>query len=413
MNTTANITTKHAGAIAHLDLDTFFVSCERLLDSRLNNRPILIGGTSDRGVVAACSYEARTFGIHSAMPMRLARQLCPEAVVIRGNSGTYTKFSKLVTDVIADTVPVYEKSSIDEFYLDLTGMDRFFGNWQLTKELKERIVRETGLPISFGLSENKTVSKIATGEGKPNGQLQIDYGEEKNFLGPLSVRKIPQVGEKTYKTLCDLGVKKIHTMQDMPVELMERVFGKNGRSLWQKANGIDKSKVVQYTERKSISTERTFDRDTTDVNKLRSLLQAMAENLAFQLRRGEKVTSCVTVRVRYSDFQTKSIQKRIPYTAADHNLFPLVRELFDKLYDRRVLVRLIGVKYSNIVNGGHQIDLFNDDEKIINLYQAMDKMRDKYGDRAVIRAAGMDARSLGRFNPFNGEPPPLLAHRHQ
>jgi DNA polymerase-4 len=379
----------------------------------LNNRPILIGGTSDRGVVASCSYEARAFGIHSAMPMRLARQLCPEAVIIRGNSGTYTKFSKLVTDVIADTVPVYEKSSIDEFYLDLTGMDRFFGNWQLTKELRQRIIKETGLPISFGLSENKTVSKIATGEGKPNGQLQINYGEEKNFLGPLSVRKIPQVGEKTYKTLCDLGVKKIHTMQDMPVELMERVFGKNGRSLWQKANGIDKSKVIQYTERKSISTERTFDRDTTDVNKLRSLLQAMAENLAFQLRRGEKVTSCVTVRVRYSDFQTKSIQKRIPYTAADHNLFPLVRELFDKLYDRRVLVRLIGVKYSNIVNGGHQIDLFNDDEKIINLYQAMDKMRDKYGDRAVIRAAGMDARSLGRFNPFNGEPPPLLAHRHQ
>jgi len=396
-----------------MDLDTFFVSCERLLDSRLNNRPILIGGTSDRGVVAACSYEARSFGIHSAMPMRLARQLCPEAVVIRGNSGTYTKYSKLVTDVIADTVPLYEKSSIDEFYLDLTGMDRFFGNYKLASELRQRITRETGLPISFGLSENKTVSKIATGQAKPNNQMLIDYGHEKGFLAPLSVRKIPMVGEKTYKTLCDLGVKKIQTMQDMPVELMERVFGKNGWMLWQKANGIDKSPVLQYTERKSISTERTFDRDTTDVEKLRSIILAMAENLAFQLRRGERVTACVGLKIRYSDFQTESIQKRISYTAADHNLLPLVQELFDKLYSRRMLVRLIGVKFSHLVQGGHQIDLFKDDNKVINLYQAMDKMRDRYGDRAVIRAAGMDAKSLGRFNPFNGEPPPLLAHRKQ
>ncbi|NNC83928.1 MAG: DNA polymerase IV [Flavobacteriales bacterium] len=408
-----DISKSSSHSIAHMDLDTFFVSCERLLDSRLNNRPILIGGTSDRGVVASCSYEARAFGVHSAMPMRLARQLCPEAVIIRGNSGTYTKYSRLVTDVIADTVPVYEKTSIDEFYLDLTGMDRFFGNYKLASELRQRIMKETGLPISFGLSENKTVSKVATGEAKPNGQLQIDYGDEKPFLAPLSVRKIPMVGEKTYKTLCDLGVKRILTMQEMPVELMERVFGKNGRKLWNKANGIDKSPVIPHTERKSISTERTFDRDTTDVHKLRSLLQAMAENLAFQLRRGERLTACVTVRIRYSDFQTKSLQKRISYTSADHNLLPVVKELFDKLYDRRVLVRLVGVKFSHLVQGGHQIDLFEDDEKIINLYQAMDKMRDRYGDRAVIRAAGMGARSLGRFNPFNGEPPPLLAHRKQ
>ena len=409
-----NRTSSHsAHSIAHMDLDTFFVSCERLLDSRLNNRPILIGGTSDRGVVASCSYEARSFGVHSAMPMRLSRQLCPEAVVIKGNSGTYTKYSKLVTDVIADTVPLYEKSSIDEFYLDLTGMDRFFGNYKLASELRQRIMRETGLPISFGLSENKTVSKIATGQAKPNNQMMIDYGQEKGFLAPLSVRKIPMVGEKTYKTLCDLGVKRIKTMQDMPVELMERVFGKNGTMLWRKANGIDDSPVVQYTERKSISTERTFDRDTTDVEKLRSILVAMAENLAFQLRRGERVTACVTVRVRYSDFQTESMQKRIPYTAADHNLLPLVKELFDKLYNRRMLVRLIGVKFSHLVQGGHQIDLFKDDDKVISLYQAMDKMRDRYGDRAVIRATGLDAKSLGRFNPFNGEPPPLLAHRKQ
>jgi DNA polymerase-4 len=396
-----------------MDLDTFFVSCERLLDSRLEKKPILIGGTSDRGVVASCSYEARSFGIHSAMPMKLARQLCPEAIVIRGNSGTYTKYSRMVTDVIAESVPLYEKSSIDEFYLDLTGTDRFFGTYKMASELRQKIMKETGLPISFGLSENKTVSKIATGEAKPCNQIRIAKGEAKPFLAPLSVRKIPMVGEKTYRRLCDLGVKRIETMQEMPMDLMERVFGKNGQVLWKKANGIDKSPVVQYTERKSISTERTFDRDTTDTKKLKSILTAMCENLAFQLRRGDRLTACVTIKLRYSDFQTYSVQKKISYTSADHSLLPAALELFEKLYDRRLLVRLIGIRFSHLVQGGYQINLFEDNDKIINLYQAMDKMRDKYGDRAVIRAVGMDAKSLGRFNPFNGEPPPLLAHRKQ
>lgn len=398
-------------SVVHMDLDTFFVSCERLLDSRLNNKPILIGGTSDRGVVASCSYEARKFGIHSAMPMRQARQLCPEAIIIRGNSGTYTKYSKMVTEIIAEDVPLYEKSSIDEFYIDLTGMDKFFGNLKLASELRQRIIKETGLPISFGLSANKTVSKIATGEAKPNNQIDILKGEEKPFLAPLSVKKIPQVGNKTYQVLCTLGVRRILTMQEMPVELMEKVFGKNGRSLWKKANGIDNSPVVQHSERKSISTERTFDKDTIDTEKLNGILTAMAENLAFQLRRGEKLTACVTVKVRYSDFNTHTMQKRIPYTSADHALIPLVLEMFKKLYNRRLLVRLIGVRYSSLVGGAYQINLFEDNEKHINLYQAMDKMRIRYGDRAVLRASGMGARTISRFNPFNGEPPPLLANR--
>jgi DNA polymerase-4 len=398
-------------SIVHMDLDTFFVSCERLQDSRLNNKPILIGGTSDRGVVASCSYEARKFGVHSAMPMRQARHLCPEAIIIRGNSGTYTKYSKLVTDVIHEAVPLYEKSSIDEFYIDLSGMDKFFGNLKLASELRQRIMSETGLPISFGMSANKTVSKIATGEAKPNNQIDILKGEEKPFLAPLSVKKIPQVGNKTYQVLCNLGVRRILTMQEMPIELMEKVFGKNGRTLWKKANGIDNTPVVQHNERKSISTERTFDKDTIDVTKLKGILTAMAENLAFQLRRGEKLTACITVKVRYSDFNTHTMQKRIPYSSADHALIPLVLEMFEKLYSRRLLVRLIGVRYSSLVGGAYQINLFEDNEKHINLYQAMDKMRIRYGDRAVLRASGMGARTISRFNPFNGEPPPLLANR--
>ena len=177
----------HNRSILHLDLDTFFVSCERLLDTRLNNRPVLVGGTTSRGVVAACSYEARAFGIYSSMPMKLAQQLCPEAIVIRGNSGTYSKFSDVITEIIKESSPVYEKSSIDEFYIDVSGMDRFYGCYKWAIELREKIIRETHLPISFGLSTSKTVAKVLTGEAKPNNHRRILEGQEQPFLAPLSV----------------------------------------------------------------------------------------------------------------------------------------------------------------------------------------------------------------------------------
>jgi DNA polymerase-4 len=394
-----------------MDLDAFFVSCERLLDSRLNHKPILIGGTSDRGVVASCSYEARKFGIHSAMPMRMAKQRCPEAIVIKGNSSTYTKYSRLVTEIINEASPLYEKSSIDEFYIDFTGMDRFHGVLKYSSELRQRILRETGLPISFGLSENKTVSKIATGEAKPDNQMQITYGNEKNFLSPLSVRKIPMVGLKTYQSLCSLGIKTIQPLQEMPLDMMERIMGKNGIAIWKKANGIDLTPVIQHNERKSISTERTFNRDTIDVVKLKGILSAMAENLAYQLRRGDKLSGCVTVKVRYSDFQTQTLQKKIPYTAADHELIPMVLELFERAFNRRLLVRLIGVRYSALVSGNYQLGLFGDTVDYPSLYNALDRIRLKYGDRSVIKAIGMEAKTIGGWNPFNGEPPALLANR--
>lgn len=399
--------------IVHMDLDTFFVSCERLLDSRLNDKPVLIGGTTDRGVVASCSYETRKFGVHSGMPMKLARQLCPEAIVLRGDAGTYSKYSESVTEVIKESVPLYEKSSVDEFYIDLTGMDKFFGCVKLASELRQRIIKEVGLPISFGLSVNKTVSKIATDQIKPNNQMQVHKGTEKSFLSPLSVSKIPMVGKATYRALCDLGIKQIKTIQEMPVEMMTKVFGKNGQTIWKKANGIDNTPVVQYTERKSISTERSFDQDTTDVKKLEGIIIAMTENLAFQLRRGNKLTACVSFKIRYSDFKTYTRQQKIPYTSADHKIIPVVMTLYRNLYQRRLLVRMIGVKFSHLAGGNYQINLFDDNEKIIDLYQAMDKMRERYGDRAVMRAAGMNAKSISRWNPFSGEPPPLLPNRRR
>ena len=231
-------------------------------------------------------------------------------------------------------------------------------------------------------------------------------------MAPLSVKKIPMVGDKTYRSLCNLGVKKIRTLQEIPIELMERVFGKNGTVIWKKAQGIDSTPVIPYQERKSISTERTFDKDTIDVGKLEGIMTAMAENLAFQLRRGNKLTACITVKIRYSDFQTYTLQKQIPYSATDHIIIPAVLELYRKIYTRRVLVRLIGVRFSHLVEGAHQISLF-DDLSVLKLYKAMDAIREKYGDRAVMRASGMEAKSISRWNPFNGEPPPLLANRRQ
>jgi DNA polymerase-4 len=400
--------------ILHLDLDTFFVSVERLINSELRNKPLLVGGVSDRGVVAACSYETRGFGVHSGMPMKMARELCPEAVVIRGNAGTYSKHSDIVTEIIREKVPLFEKSSIDEFYADLSGMDRFFGCYQYASELRKTIIRETGLPISFGLSVNKVVSKVATNEAKPNSQLKIDLGYEKPFLAPLSVKKIPMVGDKTYQTLRNLGLRKVKTIQEMPVDLMQRVLGANGTLIWKRANGVDHSPVIPFHERKSISTERTFDKDTIDVVKLRGILLAMTENLAFQLRRGGKLTACIAVKLRYSDFNTYSKQVRIPYTSADHILIPKILELFNSLYNKRLLVRLVGIRFSHLVPGNYQINLFEDTEEALNLYAAMDRIRERFGDKSVLRASGMGARTIGRMqNPFNGQPPIVLAHRKQ
>ncbi|NOX46851.1 MAG: DNA polymerase IV [Chlorobi bacterium] len=375
--------------IVHLDLDTFFVSVERLMNSKLIGKPVIIGGTSDRGVVSSCSYEARQFGVHSAMPMRMARMLCDHAVVIRGDMDEYSKYSKMVTEIVAEKAPVYEKASIDEHYLDITGMDRFFGNLKWSQKLRERIIRETGLPISFGVSINKTVSKIATGEAKPNGLLNIPQVGVQPFLNPLSIRKIPMVGSKAYYLLRSMGISTISTLRQIPPDMMQRVMGKSGIAIWKRANGVDNAPVRQYSERKSISTERTFEKDTIDVAMLRNLLIGMVEKIAFQLRKKNKLTSCVTVKIRYSNFDTHTLQKHIPYTSFDHILMDIVLELFKKLYNRRMLLRLIGVKFSHLVQGSQQLNIFEDTPEMTDLYQAMDKIRLRFGNKAVCRAVSL------------------------
>ncbi len=376
--------------IVHMDLDTFFVSVERLLNSSLMGKPIIIGGMSDRGVVSSCSYEARQFGVHSAMPMRMAKQLCSDAIFIRGDMQEYSKQSKLVSEIISESAPVYEKASIDEHYIDITGMDRFFGSLKWSHELRERIIKNTGLPISFGLSVNKTVSKIATGEAKPNGELHVTKNNIKPFLSPLSIRKIPMIGKKSYQLLRSMGVSTINTLSMIPPEMMVQVMGKNGIVVWKKANGIDNTPVVQYSERKSISTERTFDKDTIDVLKLNNILVSMVEKIAFELRKKQKLTGCVTVKIRYSNFDTHTLQKHLSYTSFDHVLIQTSLNLFKRLYTRRMLIRLIGVRFSHLIGGNQQLDIFDTKPQMANLYQAMDSIRLRYGSKAIIRAIGID-----------------------
>jgi len=375
--------------IAHMDLDTFFVSVERLERSDLVGKPVIVGSLSDRGVVAACSYETRQFGVHSAMPMKLALRLCPEARVIRGDMDRYSYYSRNVTEIIAQQAPLFEKTSIDEHYLDITGMDRFFGCKKWMHELRQRIIRETGLPISFGLSINKTVAKIATGEAKPNGEKDVPYPLVKPFLAPLSISRIPGVGDKTYRLLRSMGVVTIDTLSNIPPEMMERVLGSNGIIIWRKANGIDNTPVEPYTEAKSISSETTFEQDTIDMEMLRTKLVRMTEKLCYELRRDERLASVITVKLRYSDFNTYTMQKQIPYTSLDHKVRPVVEALFEKLYQRRLLIRLIGVKVSGLIQGTQQLDLFEDTSEMVRLYQSLDYLRHRFSVKAIRLASGI------------------------
>lgn len=379
-------------------MDAFFVAVECRRDARLKGKPLIIGGSSRRGVVAACSYETRRYGVHSAMPMYQALQLCPDAQVIHGDMEAYSRASHEVTEIIAESAPAFEKSSIDEFYIDASGMDRYFGAFKWARELRQRIIKESGLPISLAASINKLVSKIATGEFKPNAEAQIPPGAEKAFLAPLGVEKIPMIGRRTASSLHDMGVRTVQTLREMPVPFLVSAFGRNGLSLWHKAHGEDRSPVTPFTEQKSISTECTFETDTIDIARLKSVLIAMVEKVAFNLRDHRKLASCVTAKIRYANFDTETKQIQIPYTASDHVLLQVVHALFDKLYHRRMPIRLIGVRLSGLVHGSHQISLFDDTAEHINLYQSIDHIKNKYGVEKLIRANTIEVNKRVRMD---------------
>ena len=373
--------------IAHFDLDSFFVSAEVLNNPSLKGKPVIVGG-AERGVVAACSYEARKFGIHSAMPSSQAKRLCPQAIFVKGNYAEYSRYSRWVTEIIAAKAPLFEKASVDEFYLDLTGMDKYFDALQWTIHLRQQIINDTGLPISFGLANNKMVAKMATNEAKPNGYLQVPSGKEKEFLAPLDVNKIPGVGEQTEQVLKHMGIKIIADIHKSTADELESRLGKWGIDLWNKAQGIHSSKVVSYHEAKSISTENTFDENVTDIKFLMSEVVRMTEKIAFELRQEEKVAGCVAVKIRYPDFETTSRQTTIPYTAAEDEMIPVVKALFHKIYKKGTPVRLLGVRLSELTNNAVQTNLFSDKEKKTDLYKAIDGVKNRFGKTSLSRAAG-------------------------
>ena len=376
--------------IAHFDMDTFFVSVECLKNSKLKGKPLIVGG-GERGVVTSCSYETRKFQVHSGMSMKMAKRLCPEAIIIKGDFESYSKYSRLVTEIVKDSVPLFEKASIDEFYIDLTGMDKYFGCHSFSNDLQKKISKESGLPVSYGLASNKLVSKVATDEGKPNGQLEIPFGAEKSFLAPLKVSKIPGIGKQTAILLIQRGVETVRVLTQIPVEMLESLLGKNGIELWRRANGIDETPVIPYHEQKSISTEHTFDNDTTNIGFLYSSLVRMTEAVAFELRKQNKLTGCITVKIKYSNFDTATKQRTIDYTNADHILLKIGRELFDRLYDRRLLIRLVGIRLTDLIPGNYQIRLYEDTEEMIHLYQAIDSVKKRFGEKLLMRAIGIKA----------------------
>lgn len=375
--------------IAHLDLDSFFVSVECLRNPKLIGKPVLIGGSGDRGVVASCSYEARKFGIHSAMPMQVAKRLCSHAILVRGDMEQYSKYSGLVTDIIRDKVPLFEKSSIDEFYVEMTGMDKFFGCSKFTGELRQCILKESGLPVSYGLASNKLLGKVATNEVKPNGQIEIPFGTEKDYLAPLAIAKLPGIGKQTAYLLLKMGVQTVKILSEIPLVMLTNLLGKNGSDLWRKSNGIDESPVIPFQEQKSISTENTFETDTIDLQFLNTQLVRMTEHIAFELRQQNRLTGCISIKIRYANFETFTKQITIPYTNQDNVLLQIAKELFIKLYDRRLLIRLVGIRFTNLIPGNYQIRLFEDTQEAIKLYQAIDSIKAQFGEKLLMKAGGI------------------------
>jgi DNA polymerase IV len=374
--------------IAHFDLDAFFVNVELLLHPEYKGQPIIVGGVGNRGIVSTCSYEARAFGIRSAMPMVTARKLCPQAIILNEGRKDYGKYSRYVTEIIAAKAPLFEKASIDEFYLDLTGMDKYHDVLEWTKALRQEIMDKTTLPISFGLASNKMVAKIATDAAKPNGFLFIPFGKEKEFLKGLPVNKIHGVGESTYSNLLQLGIAKVGDILQFTKKEMEDKLGKHGISLWYKAQGIHTREVTQYYEAKSVSSENTFNEDTNDVNFLMSEIVRLTEKIGHELRDDSKMATSVTIKIRYKGFETTSKQTTIAATDYDHDFIPVAKDLFTQLYKKEKMVRLIGVRLSNFVLPYQQADLFSNKEKLNNLYKAIDDVKDKFGRKLLNRAGG-------------------------
>ena len=378
--------------ILHMDLDTFFVSVERLMDPKLASKPVIVGGSPfERGVVAGCSYETRAYGVHSAMPLRQAFRLCPNAVFLRGHYSHYGEYSKLVKEILTEIAPQIEKSSVDEFYLDLTGCERLKGNTlKWAKEIQRTVTGETNLPLSFGLAANKLVAKVATTQYGKHSEFkgyEVTAGAEGSFLAPLPIRALPSIGEVTEQTLLSYGMHRVGQIAQTPISLLQRLFGKTGKRLYEYSNGIDLSPILPQSEKKSISRENTFSEDTFEVEKIVSTLHMLCSDLSEELRSSTVLAKKISVKLRYSDFNTVSKTQSVSYTNSTQDIYRIAEILLRKVWTRRIRVRLIGVEASDFIDDLAQFYLFTEGKKEKEIDTVVDSLNRKYGNNSILYAS--------------------------
>ena len=388
--------------ILHMDMDAFFVSCEIQEDPSLKGKPVIIGSKDGRGIVSTCSYEARKYGVHSAMPGRQAYRLCPEGIFLKGRGALYRQYAEQVREIVREHVPDTAFASIDEFYCDLTGFERFYGAWDYARQLRHAIISGTGLPVSMGLARSKTLAKMATNAAKPNGEKFVRPGEEHDFMAPLPISAIPMVGPKFTQKLADLGLHKIEQLLDFDLDAFEQRFGKMGRSLYFKIHG-EGGRFGAPRERKSIGVERTLSEDTLDEDYLRRLLLGMAEKLAHQLRNKRLTSGCVNIKLRYHDFKTYTRQMTVPPTADDRKIHAAALQLFRQNWNPNKAVRLIGVRCTALQTAAEQANLFDNREKQSKLETVLDELKTKHGLQSVHRAAATLKRKPADHPPKDGE----------
>ncbi len=369
--------------IIHVDMDSFFVSVELLKRPLLRGNALVTGGSPEgRGVITCASYEARKYGVSSGMSARDAIKLCPKLIFLGSNHTDYSYYSELIYDIYEERVPIVEQASIDEFYLDVTGCERLLGDaFDFCTELKKIVKDKTSLPHSIGIAPNKALSKIASKVAKPDGIREVKKGEEIEFLKPLAIKYISGIGKKTAKTLTELGINTIGDLQGVQKEHLKVVFGKHGANLYYQARGMYESSVKMDTERKQISKERTFSADSSDLDFIDRKMYELVQKICFTLRERRKLAGEVTVKLRYSDFDTHTMTKKIFPTNFDDKVFEQAKILFRRLHKRRVRIRLIGVKLGSFSDEQLQLDWLDTggSQKKDEFYDVMDKVRDKFG----------------------------------
>jgi DNA polymerase-4 len=404
-----------AKTIFHVDMDAFFVSVEELLNPSLKGKAVVVGGQRDeRGVVSAASYEARKFGVHSAMPLRTAAKLCPHAIFLDGRLDLYREYSQKVHAVLQDFSPAVEMASVDEAYIDMTGTEKLLGPPLLSgHKLHQRMRERTGLNCSIGIGRSRLMAKICSEQAKPNGLLYVLAGEEERFLAPLEVGKIPGVGKVTKARLNDMGIGVIGDLLRIPESVLEENFGKWGVALAGKARGEDaggwfEGEVGEDGQAKSISHEHTFGEDTRDLDKIESTLAHLCELVGRRLRDHGFAARTIQLKLRYSDFYTitRAHSVRQP-TQVDMEIFDIVRKLFHENCERGRAVRLLGVHTSNFDDSPAQMSLLADDqrEKWKLALSASDRLRDKFGESAVFLAKAMSGSFRERVHENPAERP--------